>query len=246
MVHRDRLPRRLRGGARLLGRPARERGRRRRARGQDASASPTPRASGSSSSVVETRRRAARRRPSGDPARARAAGLRRRARVRRPGAEPPFLEETLAFEPHGDGEWEVRGEKRGSWYAYDAPPPSRGIPGAGTVHHVAWASPPDEHEAWQRARRRDAGAHPTPIIDRFYFKSIYFREPSGVLFEIATIGPGLHRRRAARAPRRAPLAAAGLRASARATRAGADAAAEPARARQAVAASSCARARCQR
>jgi glyoxalase family protein len=36
----------------------------------------------------------------------------------------------------------------------------------------------------------DAGSQPTPVIDRFYFKSIYFREPSGVLFEIATIGPG--------------------------------------------------------
>src|SRR5919201_129659 len=61
--------------------------------------------------------------------------------------------------------------------------------GAGTVHHVAWASPPEEHEAWQR-RVAEAGARPTPVIDRFYFKSIYFREPSGVLFEIATIGPG--------------------------------------------------------
>jgi glyoxalase family protein len=47
----------------------------------------------------------------------------------------------------------------------------------------------DEHEPWQR-RVAESGAHPTPIIDRFYFKSIYFREPSGVLFEIATIGPG--------------------------------------------------------
>jgi glyoxalase family protein len=36
----------------------------------------------------------------------------------------------------------------------------------------------------------EAGARPTPVIDRFYFKSVYFREPSGVLFEIATIGPG--------------------------------------------------------
>ena len=61
--------------------------------------------------------------------------------------------------------------------------------GAGTVHHVAWSSPLDEHEAWQR-RVAQAGAHPTPIIDRFYFRSIYFREPSGVLFEIATLGPG--------------------------------------------------------
>jgi glyoxalase family protein len=47
----------------------------------------------------------------------------------------------------------------------------------------------DEHEAWQR-RVAESGAHPTPVIDRFYFRSIYFREPSGVLFEIATIGPG--------------------------------------------------------
>jgi len=100
-----------------------------------------------------------------------------------------FLQDTLAFEPRGDAEWEVRGEKRGSFYAYDAPPEERGLPGAGTVHHVAWASPQEEHEDWQR-RVAASGAHPTPIIDRFYFKSIYFREPSGVLFEIATIGPG--------------------------------------------------------
>jgi len=100
-----------------------------------------------------------------------------------------FLEETLAFEPKGDNAWEVRGAKRGSRYAYDIPPGDPGIPGAGTVHHVAWASPPEEHEAWQE-RVAASGAHPTPVIDRFYFKSVYFREPSGVLFEIATIGPG--------------------------------------------------------
>jgi glyoxalase family protein len=106
-----------------------------------------------------------------------------------PGPSKRFLEDTLAFEPTGDGEWEVRGAKRGSWYAYDPPPSEPGIPGAGTVHHVAWASPPEEHEAWQQ-RVAASGAHPTPVIDRFYFRSIYFREPSGVLFEIATIGPG--------------------------------------------------------
>ena len=50
-------------------------------------------------------------------------------------------------------------------------------------------SPIEEHEAW-RQRVQEAGATPTPVIDRFYFKSIYFREPSGVLFEIATMGPG--------------------------------------------------------
>ena len=100
-----------------------------------------------------------------------------------------FLEETLAFESRTEGEWEIRGESRGSFYAYDEPPEDSPYPGAGTVHHVAWASPPEEHEAWHE-RVTAAGAQPTPIIDRFYFKSIYFREPSGVLFEIATIGPG--------------------------------------------------------
>jgi glyoxalase family protein len=57
------------------------------------------------------------------------------------------------------------------------------------VHHVAWACPIEDHEEWRR-RVAAAGADVTPIIDRYYFKSIYFREPSGVLFEIATLGPG--------------------------------------------------------
>jgi glyoxalase family protein len=98
-----------------------------------------------------------------------------------------FLTEALSFTPQGDG-FEVRGEERGSLYLYDRAE-ARGISGAGTVHHVAWASPADDHEAW-RQRVVEAGAQPTPVIDRFYFRSIYFREPSGVLFEIATIGPG--------------------------------------------------------
>jgi glyoxalase family protein len=100
-----------------------------------------------------------------------------------------FLEDTLAFEGREGNEFEIRGENRGSWYAYDPAPAERGIGGAGTVHHVAWSSPMEDHEAW-RDRVAKTGAHPTPVIDRFYFKSIYFREPSGVLFEIATIGPG--------------------------------------------------------
>ena len=100
-----------------------------------------------------------------------------------------FLEKTLEFEPRDGDTWEARGERRGGFYEYDQAPENPGIGGAGTVHHVAWASPMDEHEAW-RERLAAAGAQVTPIIDRFYFKSIYFREPSGVLFEIATIGPG--------------------------------------------------------
>ena len=99
-----------------------------------------------------------------------------------------FLEGTLEFEPHGEQGWETRGEHRGGLYLFDQSD-EVGVPGAGTVHHVAWASPTDEHEAWQH-RVAESGAHPTPVIDRYYFKSVYFREPSGVLFEIATIGPG--------------------------------------------------------
>jgi len=91
----------------------------------------------------------------------------------------------LEFEPG----WEARGESRGGFYAYDPPPEQRGLQAAGTVHHVAWAAKPAEHEEWRR-KVIEGGGQPTPVIDRFYFKSIYFREPSGVLFEIATIGPG--------------------------------------------------------
>jgi glyoxalase family protein len=111
-----------------------------------------------------------------------------RAYSARPDASRPLLEETLGFAPGGE-DWEVRGENRGSLYVYDEPPAERGIGGAGTVHHVAWASTMEDHEAW-RERVLAAGMRPTPVIDRFYFRSVYFREPSGVLFEIATLGPG--------------------------------------------------------
>ena len=106
-----------------------------------------------------------------------------------PGRSRKLLEETLAFEPRSESVWEARGERRGGFYAYDPAPSGRGVPGAGTVHHVAWASTMDEHEAW-RQQVAQAGMNPTPVIDRFYFKSIYFREPNGILFEIATLGPG--------------------------------------------------------
>ena len=106
-----------------------------------------------------------------------------------PDASRQFLEQTLGFEPRERDSWEARGERRGGRYVFDPAPASRGYGGAGTVHHVAWASPLEDEDAW-RERVAMSGAHPTPVIDRFYFRSVYFREPSGVLFEIATIGPG--------------------------------------------------------
>jgi glyoxalase family protein len=114
--------------------------------------------------------------------------------VRAYSAEPPrserLLSETLGFSRRGGETWEVRGPTRGSTYAYDpAPPEINRRQGAGSVHHVAFAAQLEEIEQW-RTRIAEAGARPTPVIERFYFKSVYFLEPSGVLFEIATIGPG--------------------------------------------------------
>src|SRR5260370_11060661 len=104
-------------------------------------------------------------------------------------ASSQFLSEALGFAGAGSDSYESRGDSRGSFYVYDAAPAARGLGGSGTVHHVAWASTMEDHEAW-RDRVIEGGGDPTPVIDRFYFRSIYFREPSGVLFEIATICPG--------------------------------------------------------
>jgi glyoxalase family protein len=119
-----------------------------------------------------------------------------RAYSHAPDASRQLLEGALEFEPYGDTGfaptgfgWEARGEGRGGLWTYDTPPEEPGIQGAGTVHHIAWASQIDEHLDW-RERVVEGGASPTPVIDRFYFRSIYFREPSGVLFELATLGPG--------------------------------------------------------
>jgi glyoxalase family protein len=100
------------------------------------------------------------------------------------------LSETLGFTRRAGETWEVRGDQRGSIYAYDpAPPEINRRQGAGSVHHVAFASRMEEIEDW-RNLIAESGARPTPVVERFYFKSVYFLEPSGVLFEIATIGPG--------------------------------------------------------
>lgn len=99
------------------------------------------------------------------------------------------LEETLGFVPGEGDAWSVAGAGRSSWYAYDPAPNERGMQGAGTVHHIAWAVPMDAQREW-RVRIVEGGFSATQIIDRTYFRSVYFREPSGVLFELATEGPG--------------------------------------------------------
>jgi glyoxalase family protein len=72
---------------------------------------------------------------------------------------------------------ELPGERRGAW-------------GVGSVHHVAWRVPDDAAQARLHEAVTAAGQHPTPVIDRFWFRSVYFKEPGGALFEIATDGPG--------------------------------------------------------
>jgi glyoxalase family protein len=111
-----------------------------------------------------------------------------RAFARNPEASQSVLKEVLGLTEAGDG-WESRGDTRGGLYGYDEPPEARALGGAGTVHHIAWSSSLDEHASWHE-RVAAAGLRPSPIIDRFWFRSIYFREPSGVLFELATVGPG--------------------------------------------------------
>ena len=113
--------------------------------------------------------------------------------VRAFGSDPersrPVLERVLGARAIGDATWELRGERRGGVIAYDPAPAERGIPGAGTVHHVAWGTTVADHPRWL-ARLQEHGVDSTPVIDRHYFRSIYFREPGGVLFEIADDGPG--------------------------------------------------------
>jgi glyoxalase family protein len=107
-----------------------------------------------------------------------------------PGRDRPdtILTEAMGFEMVGPGEYRLSG-KRTATYGYDDPPAAVGLPGAGTVHHIAWCDRDEEHAAW-RGRLAAAGERPTPVIDRQYFLSIYFREPRGVLFELATPSPG--------------------------------------------------------
>jgi glyoxalase family protein len=112
-----------------------------------------------------------------------------RAYSAQPASSGVVLEGLLGATALGDDAWELRGDVRGGVIAYDEPPAEPGRQSAGTVHHVAWGTTVAEHPRWEE-RLREAGVPTSGIIDRHYFHSIYFREPSGVLFEIADDGPG--------------------------------------------------------
>ncbi len=107
-----------------------------------------------------------------------------RALVGDPDRSEALTRDVLGFSPFSEHDWEGRGEHRGGRILFERSD-QRGVPGAGTVHHIAWAAYRAEMEQWRQAIIA-AGGQPTPIIDRFYFESVYFREPSGILYELAT------------------------------------------------------------
>lgn len=106
-----------------------------------------------------------------------------------------FLVETLGFSPMGeDGGWHRFGIAGGGSGAHleirELPDVPRGQWGVGSMHHVAWRVPDEAAELAVREKVALAHRRPTEVIDRFWFKSVYFLEPGGVLFELATDGPG--------------------------------------------------------
>jgi glyoxalase family protein len=111
-----------------------------------------------------------------------------RAYSLRPAQSRELLIDVLGAQGAGDT-LELRGERRGATITWDPAPESRLVQGAGSVHHIAWGTTVAEHPRWHE-HVNAAGVRSTPIIDRHFFHSIYFREPGGVLYEIADDGPG--------------------------------------------------------
>jgi glyoxalase family protein len=115
-----------------------------------------------------------------------------RAHSFRPEASAALLERLLGARALGGDGWELRGDRRGGTIRFDPAPAGRGASGAGTVHHVAWGATVADHPRWEELLQT-AGVRTSGIIDRHYFRSIYFREPGGILYEIADFGPGFTR-----------------------------------------------------
>jgi glyoxalase family protein len=107
------------------------------------------------------------------------------ALVHEPSRSQALVADVLGFKALDAHDYEARGEHRGGRIVFESSN-ERGIPGAGTVHHVAWAVLTAELGEW-RQQVAAGGARPTPVIDRFWFESVYFREPGGILYELATL-----------------------------------------------------------
>ena len=106
-----------------------------------------------------------------------------------PAASHALLEELFGATNVDGARHELRGEERGGWIAFDPAPSDRGNQSGGVVHHVAFGIHDEHYDEWHKAlvarRIPNSGK-----VDRHYFQSLYFREPSGVLYELATMGPG--------------------------------------------------------
>ena len=119
------------------------------------------------------------------------------ARMRERELEPTisFITSVLGFAhvatENGWHRYGVKGGGSGRYVDLQAAPHARrGGWGVGSIHHLAWRVDDEAHQLELRAGIDEAGRRPTPVIDRFWFESVYFLEPGGVLFELATDGPG--------------------------------------------------------
>ena len=100
------------------------------------------------------------------------------------------LEKLMGAQRVGDEDrFELRGGHRGGWIAFDPAPAERGRQSAGTVHHIAWGTRDAELQTWID-RVSEVGIPNSGYVDRHYFHSLYFREPGGILYELATEEPG--------------------------------------------------------
>ena len=114
-----------------------------------------------------------------------------RAYSHRPDGSAAMLEQLMGATRHEGSEdvFELRGERRGGWIAWDPAPAAPGRQSAGVVHHIAWGTTDADMPSWIE-RVTDAGVPTSGYVDRHYFHSLYFREPGGVLYELATEEPG--------------------------------------------------------
>jgi glyoxalase family protein len=107
-----------------------------------------------------------------------------------PAGSARMLQQLMGAERVGaEDRFELRGQRRGGWIAFDPAPAEPGRQSAGVVHHVAWGTEDAELQGWID-RVRKAGVPNSGYVDRHYFHSLYFREPGGVLYELATEEPG--------------------------------------------------------
>jgi glyoxalase family protein len=121
-----------------------------------------------------------------------------RVPIRELGPSDAFLRDVMGFERSGEEHGWVRytlpgAPSGGAGHILDlreAPLERRGAWGVGSVHHLAWTVRDTAHQEALREAVALAGRRPSEIIDRFWFRSVYFMEPGGILFELATEGPG--------------------------------------------------------